>query len=183
MDGLGIKEIAILAVKRDLPGFPTAPGWCTAFAFEVLARALKTNRWVLYAKILDSVRADPDRSRWAIDVERAVHRHFSWLVSKDDMNPRAGADYSKLLALLKPGDLLFSSKVFDEAPATSRIASDPEGHVGIYIGDYQGVPSVAENTRVARGLWYGRKNAMRITSLRNWDTVTTIARLPHGWKA
>jgi hypothetical protein len=181
MNALKIREIAIAAVERRLPGFPTSAGWCVAFAFECVARAYDTNRWVLYNRILDRQNADPDRSRWALDVELAVQRPL-WAISKQDFNTANATERKKLLELLKPGDLLFSSKRFDEAPTTPRVAQDIEGHIGIFIGDYGGVQSVAENTRADRGVWFGRKNALRITPLERWDAVTTVARIPGNWR-
>lgn len=171
-----LEEVAIAAVKRELPGFPTATGWCVAFVFECLARYLGTNRWVLYSRLLDSVNADPDRSRWSIDVERAVHLRPSLLVSRKDYNPANKTEYEALLSILKPGDLLFSSRLYDEPPTSPKTAPDIEGHTGIYVGLYQGTPTVAENTRASRGVWFRRKTALRLTPLYNWDTVTTVAR-------
>jgi hypothetical protein len=181
MDNATIARIAVQAVRRELPGFITTPGWCTAFVFEVIARAYNTNRWVLYSKILDSVNADLDKSRWAKDVELAVSR-LGWVRQRTDYDPNKPAEREKLLAILKPGDLVFSSTTFDEAPKSPRTAPDVEGHIGIYVGLYQGMHYVAENTRADRGLWYGRRNALRLTQLARWDTVTSIARIPENWR-
>jgi hypothetical protein len=181
MSGLKIAETAIQAVRRELPGLITAPGWCMAFAFEAIARAYNTNRWLIYAKLLDKHNADPDRSRWAIDGELAVQR-AQWAITTQDLNPAIATHREMLLKLLKPGDLLFSSRRFDEAPISSRTAPDREGHVGIFVGEYEGVQCVAENTRADRGRYFGSKNAMRLTPLEQWDTVTTIARIPQNWR-
>ncbi|GEM81865.1 hypothetical protein [Meiothermus hypogaeus] len=176
-----VTEIALQAVRRELPGFVTAPGWCVAFAFEAIARAYQTNRWLLYSRILDSVRADPDRSRWATAVERAIDR-LDWDVTGVDRDPARAAERAALLKIIKPGDLLFSSLPYDEAPRSPRTAPDREGHIGIYVGEVDGVPSVAENTRADRGRWFVRKTALRLTPLQNWDTVTTVGRIPSRWR-
>ncbi len=176
-----VAQIALQAVRRELPGFPTSAGWCVAFAFEAIARAYQTNRWLLYSRLLDSVRADPDRSRWAVAVERAIDR-LDWDVSAVDRDPAKTADRAALLKIIKPGDLLFSSAPFDEAPRSPRTAPDREGHIGIYVGEVDGVPSVAENTRAERGRWWGRKTALRLTPLQQWNAVTTLGRIPARWK-
>lgn len=152
-----------------------------AFVFEVIARAYETNRWKLYSRMLDSVRADPDRSRWAVAVERAIDR-LDWDVSALDRDPASPADRAALLRQLKPGDLLFSSAPFDEPPRSRRTAPDREGHIGLYVGEVDGVPSIAENTRADRGRWWGRKSALRLTPLEQWDTVTTQGRIPRNWR-
>ena len=176
-----IAETAVQAVRRELPGFPTAAGWCTAFAFEAVARALDTNRWRLYSRILDDTKADPDKSRWAHDVELGVQR-MGWAVSTTDYDPANPSQRTTLLRLLQPGDLLFSSRYFDEPPTSARTAPDCEGHIGIYVGEIEGQPCVAENTRADRGRWFVRKSALRLTPLGQWDTVTTVARIPQNWR-
>lgn len=176
-----IAQIALQAVRRELPGFTTSPGWCVAFAFEAIARAYETNRWRLYSRILDSVQADLDRSRWAVDVERAIDK-LGWDVTAADLDPAEPSQCAALLRLLRPGDLLFSSRAFDEPPSSRRTAANPEGHIGIYVGEVDGMPSVAENTRAERGRWFGRKSALRLTPLAQWDTVTTQGRIPSWWK-
>lgn len=172
-----IADVARQAVERRLPGFPAAPRFCLGFAFEAVARAFGTNRWVLYDRILDRTGADLDRSRWAVDAERGISR-LRWEVSPQDLDPRDPAQLKRLLALLKPGDLLFSSREFDESPKSPRTAPDREGHVGIYVGD----GLVAENTAADRGQWFVRRSALRLTPLRDWDTVTTVGRIPDGWR-
>ncbi|ADH63791.1 hypothetical protein Mesil_1916 [Allomeiothermus silvanus DSM 9946] len=175
-----VAQIALLAVRRELPGFISSPGWCVAFAFECIARAYDTNRWLLYSRMLDSVQADPDRSRWAHDVELAIDR-LDWDVTKADRDP-AGDDRKGLLRIIKPGDLLFSSQLHDEPPKSRRTATDREGHLAIFVGEVEGIPSVAENTRADRGRWFGRRSALRLTPLAHWDTVTTVGRIPSGWR-
>uniref|UniRef100_A0A7C3HYJ9 NlpC/P60 domain-containing protein n=1 Tax=Meiothermus ruber TaxID=277 RepID=A0A7C3HYJ9_MEIRU len=176
-----VAEIALAAVRRELPGFVTSAGWCVAFAFEAIARAYQTNRWILYSRVLDSVQADLDRSRWATDVELAIDR-LDWDVSAADLDPAIASERAALLRIIKPGDLLFSSTKFDEPPRSRRTAPDREGHIGIYVGEVEGVPSVAENTRADRGRWFVRKTALRLTPLFQWDTVTTVGRIPGRWR-
>lgn len=176
-----IADTALRAVRRELPGFVTSAGWCVAFVFEVIARAYQTNRWVLYSRMLDSVQADLDKSRWATDVELASER-LDWDISKADRDPAIASERAALLRIIKPGDLLFSSTRFDEAPKSRRTAPDREGHIGIYVGEVEGIPTVAENTRADRGRWFVRKTALRLTPLQQWDTVTTVGRIPSGWR-
>ncbi|WP_027877616.1 hypothetical protein [Meiothermus cerbereus] len=176
-----IAKIAIQAVRRELPGFPTISKWCVAFTFEAVARALDTNRWKIYSRILDDTKADPDKSRWAHDVELGVQR-MGWAISTADYDPANPSQRTSLLRLLQPGDLLFSSRHFDEPPTSPRTAPDNEGHIGIYVGEIEGQPCVAENTSADRGKWFVRRSALRLTPLAQWDTITTLARIPQNWR-
>jgi hypothetical protein len=181
-----IAQIAASGLRRERGGFPTLPGWCLGFAFEAVARAQNTNRWVLYGLILDRTGVDGDRSRWANDSERGIIR-LGWAATQQDLDPKIAEQYKKLLQLLQPGDLLFSSTLGDEAPRSRRTARDKEGHIGIYLGstdatgkpDPTGTPRVAENTRAHRGQFFGKPSALRLTLLEHWDTVTTIGRIPN----
>ncbi|MDX2008206.1 MAG: hypothetical protein SFU83_23430 [Meiothermus sp.] len=176
-----IAKIALEAVQGKRRGFPLIPGRCLHLAFEALAQATNTNRWVLYDRVLDRTGVDADRSRWATDAERGIDR-LNWEVSKVDFDPRRADHRAQLLKLLKPGDFVFSSRAGDEAPTSPRTAPDVEGHVGVYVGVVEGIPCVAENTRAARGQRFRGAGAMRLTPLADWDTVTTIGRVPAGWR-
>jgi hypothetical protein len=161
-----IAHVAEAAVRRELPGFITTPGYCLAFVFEVIARVYGTNRWLLYSRILDSTKADLDRSRWAVDAERGFDL-LNWEVSKQTLDPKNPTDLRLLRRDLRPGDILFSHR-----------SGDQEGHVAIYLGEGR----VAENTRANRGQWFVRRSALRITPLEQWDPVTSVGRIPPTWK-
>jgi hypothetical protein len=177
---MGIAEEALKGVMRKTGGYPTASGWCLGFAFEAVARAYGSNRWDMYSRILDKSGVDIDRSRWAIDAERAIVK-LGLAVTEIDADPSKSEQRTLLKKLLTPGDLLFSSLAMDEGTKSSRTARDKEGHIGIYIGPVAGegkdVLYVAENTRAQRGRYWGKPTALRLTLLDHWDTVTTIGRL------
>lgn len=143
------------------------PGYCLAFVAAAMARAVnpKMSRHNIYAKVMDGVGADLDRSRWAKDMELAFLRR-GWAVSTQDYRPAKTDELKHLLSLLKPGDILFSSR-----------SGDKEGHIGIYLGG----GLVAENTRAIRGACYLAGSALRETPLDKWDIVTTVGRVPDSF--
>jgi hypothetical protein len=160
-----IAKVAMDACHGKISGFPTQPGYCLGFAFEVIARATNTNRWSLYEKILDKAGTDPDHRRWALDAEEAFER-LGW-----DKLVREEVDAE---------DKKLASKLYGIGPCIlfSRVSGDIEGHVGIYLGN----GFVAENTRARRGFkGFKGAGALRITPLHQWNDVTTIGVIPDGW--
>lgn len=131
----------------------------------------------------DAAKFKPNWCAWLVRqvVEKAIGGR--WAVSQDvyavtqyndDVDGTNANDYAQSSRRLKldhpgppqPGDILFAEGV-----------SLPWGHIGIFLGEYNGVPSVLENTRANRGVGcYGATSRARVTPLANWDAVTLIAR-------
>lgn len=177
MYGLQIATLALRAVKEKLPGFPRGPRQCLGFAVEVFARVINRNRWHVYTWVLDQTGVDFDQSRWAIDFEKGVDK-LNWEVTKVDYNPRTPAGLKALMALLQPGDWVFSSRVGDEKPHSANTAPDLEGHIGIYVGS----GLVAENTTARRAGFVYKNGNQVVAPLSSWNEVTMVARVPANWR-
>jgi hypothetical protein len=123
------------------------PNYCARFVREVVEFALG-ERWGVYSKASVIATLDQIEGTNAIDYLEAA---------------RALGLQRK--GVLKPGDILFQDNV-----------SLPYGHISIYIGDWNGVPSVVENTSANRGVDpYGSGTRVRVTALSSFGAYSFAA--------
>jgi cell wall-associated NlpC family hydrolase len=156
---------------------------------KVLTSAMAVARGERIPRLSDDTVNEPG---WCAQLVRQVVEHglgiapFSWPVAVeagklapndgDAIQARTANNYARACQLMglsqpgpqrppQPGDI-----VFNETTAL------PFGHVAIYLGEINGIPSILENASSDRGtppLGYGR---IRVSPLSAMGTITTVAR-------
>lgn len=162
-----IHAAAVDAVRGDVPGLPTDPGWCLTFVRVLIERALAWPSHTLYKWRTHPVTRPGGAAPtvpWARDMERSLKLAGMEVAGRRYGPPRDAERYVDVdEADLQPGDVLFrwDAAYQDEVPV---------GHVGLYFGHRLVLESVSPLGRPGALA----RDATVLSRLGFWPVTTVI---------